>query len=317
MRTKKLFGKVISILLSCTMLAGTASAEYPVISTDDNSDGTLYLADGAVSAEWDGTVAASFDGGTGTEADPYQIATGEQLALLAQYVNSNNADYVSAYYTLTSDILLNDDVNNEPNEWNSIGTKDEVWPDSSDRPFRGTFDGANHKIIGLYQNGTYAFGLFAYISEDATVKNLSVTDGKIVTGDIGGVGAICGVNEGKISNCTNAVDVIIPTEDSGQSGGVCGINWGGTIEYCCNKGEVYITYDTTASTGTIGGVCGKLYGGTISNCCNEGNVSGKDNIGGVCGSASDGPAGDPAGSVSNCCNTANITGNNYVGGVWK
>ena len=297
----------------------TASAEQVYSSDIDDTDGVFTQAEaelsGEVSAEWDGTVAESFAGGTGTEKDPYLIATGEQLALLAKYVDSNDGDYVFAYYTLTADILLNDDVSNEPNEWNSIGTKDEVWPDSSDRPFRGTFDGANHKIIGLYQNGTYAFGLFAYISEDATVKNLSVTDGKIVTGDIGGVGAICGVNEGKISNCTNAADVIISTEASGQSGGVCGINWGGTIEYCCNKGEVYITYDTAKSTGTIGGVCGQLNGGTISNCCNEGNVTGRDFIGGVCGDSGTRYAGDTPCYISNCYNTAKITGNNYVGGV--
>ncbi|MGN0687103.1 MAG: GLUG motif-containing protein [Oscillospiraceae bacterium] len=199
------------------------------------------MADGAVSAEWDGTAAASFDGGAGTEADPYRIANGEQLALLAQYVNSNNADYVSAYYTLTADILLNDDINSEPNEWNSIGAREGGWPDSSDRPFRGTFDGASHKVIGLYQTGDSAYGLFSYISESATVKNLSVTDGKIVPGDIG-VGAICGFNEGKISNCTNEADVIISTEASGQAGGVCGINNGGTIEYCYNKGDIYCRY---------------------------------------------------------------------------
>ena len=36
---------------------------------------------------WDGSSAQYFDGGTGTEADPYQIRTAEQLALLADVIN--------------------------------------------------------------------------------------------------------------------------------------------------------------------------------------------------------------------------------------
>ena len=37
---------------------------------------------------WDGSVALAFAGGTGTAENPYQIATGAQLAYLASSVNS-------------------------------------------------------------------------------------------------------------------------------------------------------------------------------------------------------------------------------------
>ena len=39
---------------------------------------------------WDGSVASSFDGGSGTESDPYLISNGAQLAKLAQDVNGGN-----------------------------------------------------------------------------------------------------------------------------------------------------------------------------------------------------------------------------------
>ena len=51
----------------------------------------------AVETVWDGSVAESFDSGTGTEDDPYIIKTAEQLAYLAQYVNSG-AMYMAYYW---------------------------------------------------------------------------------------------------------------------------------------------------------------------------------------------------------------------------
>ena len=40
------------------------------------------------SAALDGTAVENFDGGDGSEANPFKIANGEQLAYLAQQVNS-------------------------------------------------------------------------------------------------------------------------------------------------------------------------------------------------------------------------------------
>ena len=42
------------------------------------------------SAIWDGSIAAGFAGGSGTEDDPYLISYGSELAYLAQQVNSGN-----------------------------------------------------------------------------------------------------------------------------------------------------------------------------------------------------------------------------------
>ena len=47
---------------------------------------------------WDGTVATSFAGGTGTQYDPYLISDGAELAYLAKITNENPASTSGTYY---------------------------------------------------------------------------------------------------------------------------------------------------------------------------------------------------------------------------
>ena len=54
---------------------------------------------------WNGTVAETYNNGNGTPENPYEIATAEQLALLAY--ETNNGIGGDAYYILTEDINLN------------------------------------------------------------------------------------------------------------------------------------------------------------------------------------------------------------------
>ena len=70
---------------------------------------------------WSGQSADSFATGDGTEANPYQIKTAEELAFMASKVNAGEANYPSAYYRLTTDIVLNESLEGTPNEWTAIG----------------------------------------------------------------------------------------------------------------------------------------------------------------------------------------------------
>ena len=70
------------------------------------------------SAIWDGSIAAGFAGGSGTEDDPYLISNGSELAYLAQQVNSGNR-YENVHFKLTNDIYLNDTT-----DWELWGTTD-------------------------------------------------------------------------------------------------------------------------------------------------------------------------------------------------
>ena len=178
---------------------------------------------------WDGSTATQFADGTGTESDPYQISTGAELAWLAAQVNAGT-NYSGEYFTLTSDIQLNElDENGMPKaaegqtgpyQWTPIG----VYVDGrkNDKPFSGTFDGNGHTISGLYINSMMANGqgLFAVLGAGGTVQNLIVT-GTVHTpyGDV--VGGIAAKSSGKVWNCGFYGDVRADTWLS-TVGGVVG-----------------------------------------------------------------------------------------------
>lgn len=80
--------------------------------------------------------------GSGTEKDPYLIYTEEDLKKMSLKPE--------AYYLLKNDITLTQN-------WTPIGTRE--------NPFRGGFDGENHKIINLNidENSLDAVGFFGYV----------------------------------------------------------------------------------------------------------------------------------------------------------
>ena len=86
---------------------------------------------------WDGSIAEAYAGGDGTSGNPYQIATAEQLALLAQ--QTNNGTGGNACYILTDSICLN---GSEGYSWQPIGTEGFA--------FTGYFDGNQFTIKDMY-----------------------------------------------------------------------------------------------------------------------------------------------------------------------
>ena len=195
----------------------------------------------SASAAWDGSVANSFEGGTGTQNDPYIIKTAAQLAYLAQNVNEGES-YEGEYFKLVEDITLNSsdmfayDENGiitgvaegkTPYEWTPIGN----WPSKS---FSGVFDGNGHRVIGIYIpfNGDSYRALFGACS-NATVKNLGVANGYVVGFDrVGGViGYLCAdYGDATVIDCYNSSVII--GED----------NTGGVVGYSvCESGTITVS----------------------------------------------------------------------------
>lgn len=84
---------------------------------------------------WDG-ITASRPHGSGTEADPYQIGTAQELAWLAYAVN-NQTESGGFSAVLTADVDLG------YCQWPVIGTRSS----GSQRPYTGTFDGpGTHRV---------------------------------------------------------------------------------------------------------------------------------------------------------------------------
>ena len=145
-----------------------------------------------------------FDGGSGTESDPYQVKTAEQLSCFAKSVN-NGTTYEGQYIKQTKNIKLNDHLIDQVIAGDLSNAH--VWISAGDYRldpapyFAGTYDGDDKIISGLYitddsvspyQYGNYK-GLFGY-AVNATFKNMELSDVYMIntTGNYGYTGALLG-----------------------------------------------------------------------------------------------------------------------------
>lgn len=154
-----------SISTQLTGLQGTTT--YYLRAYAQNSKGVGYsnevvftTTDSEVDV-WDGvSVATSFAGDIGTEADPIRIETAAQLKLLADKVNAGTT-YAGVYFKLASNISLAN------KEWVPIG--------GDSHSFDGNFDGGNNQITELKISSTINYsGLFGKVS-NASLSNMKRT----------------------------------------------------------------------------------------------------------------------------------------------
>ena len=238
---------------------------------------------------WDGSIADSYNGGDGTAENPYQIATVEQLALLAY--QTDNGIGGDACYILTNDISLYGSV-----MWNPIGEfqDDNNYDDAIG--FTGVFDGNGHSISDMnFYNNNGSGGLFAY-TDGATIKNLKIVDSDIR--DLRWAGFITAwARNTNISDCT--VDSRAASYIDGEihhNGGLVGTlsvtnheNDTILIRNCVNNADI-LGYegDTITEYSRIGGIIGELSIDTanvvvIENCTNNGSMYSECYIGGIVG----------------------------------
>ena len=231
-------------------------------------DGEMVLHLGAYDCDeqgycWDGTVAESYGGGDGTEENPYQIYTSNQLALLAQ--QTNNGTGGDAYYKIMENInLANCDGGIQ--QWISIGTPE--------HPFKGHFDGWGDAktILNLHQTITDGDaqpvgGLFG-CTNGAEINNVHLAQ-CYVSGNGKYVGTLVGyAGLTNISNCSIYDGRASTDRPSGRAGGLigyAGYTYGeqGTSEQtysimACQVREA-VKVETTAVEGSVaGGVVGQI-----------------------------------------------------------
>lgn len=250
---------------------------------------------------WDGSVATSFAGGSGTKDDPYLISNGAELAYLSHLARNVSYSTYYQYYLLTQDIYLNDtstfenwEAASPANSWTPIGFLEDR--DYYAYRFGGNFDGGGHTVYGAYVDlgNSASVGLFG-LCDGATISNLSLKDSYIIGKQY--VGGISGSSKGEslFYNCSN--QAVIRGER--MVGGIVGCDDDGVFRYCCNVGNI------TATDGSAGGIVGSSNGeaanfttGTLQYCYNTGNITGAFSVGGIAGCAS---------YFTNCYNAGIIT----------
>ena len=202
--------------------------------------------------------------GDGSQANPYQIATSDNLVWFAEHVNSGNA---SACAKLTADITVNTgvldsngDLNGTPsNTWTPIGGQ-------NGRDYSGEFDGDGHTISGLYFNDESVnnIGLFGKAVGNAHIHDLGIKDSYFCGNSW--VGGICGdFGGGRIENCWNGATVMSKGNNS-CAGGIAGSCWtDASIAGCYNTGKISCT---GSSYGGISGVVAKYsnVGASVKDC---------------------------------------------------
>ena len=257
----------------------------------------------------------------------YEINDAQDLADLANYVNKNDGyarDCAGLTFKLTADIedasVLTTAIGTDLNR------------------FAGTFDGGGHTIGNLKITGNGnedRQGLFGYVDNGGTIKDLTLTGVEISNSDYAGAvvgcnlgtienvtasgtvgansfgGGLVGYNYGTISNSTNNVNVTVgnTTDKKGiAGGGIAGDNQSGTISGCKNTGSVTV-YDNNSNIGGAGGIVGlsQQNGKVEENCTNTGTITADYNSGGIVGY-------NQSGTINSVTNEGTILANNYNSG---
>lgn len=241
----------------------------------------------------------------GSKNDPYVITTEGDLKAFAESVNglkpSGNAwvetgtqanDYKDKYVKLAQDIEMSYAMT-------PIGIGiDQSSASSSESPvsFKGTFDGAGHKVTNVFFSGTsnpaygsisstghVANGYSAFFGsiEGATVKNVSVELKNDAVFDQGSAGLVALVSKGNssIDRCSVVGDVSLtddPADSSSVKHRVAGLIGYYTpdstsslnLSYCYHQGAV-------ASDGVAGGLVGSINGDGLAmmSCYQSGQVT--------------------------------------------
>ena len=238
------------------------------------------LAEGESTA-WDGTVGTAFDGGSGTEEDPYLIGSGKTLAYLAYLVNEVSSEegggqQRNVYFRLTADI----DLGGKP--WTAIGK--DYGGSFGNVPFNGNFDGAGHVVRNLNAvtaEGAKIAGLFG-LSYTAHIQNLGIESGTVTVTAMHGAGILAvaqGVTDGNtlIENCYNNATVRKEGNLGGMTemGGIVGysVHTKVVIRDCVNYGLIDGGVAGANRNTSMGGIVGFAQRGTIESCYNLGRVN--------------------------------------------
>ena len=229
--------------------------------------GNISITASAEIAYWDGNYPESLKtvGGTGSEADPFLIATAKELASLT----GNIYDCVK----LIKNIYLNKGSVGE-----NGGITSHYW--ANQMSCYGIFDGDNFKISGIYIKQQERGGLFIDIGE-AEVKDLTIVNSYISADDAGAIAGYVGGPDITFSN------IVVGEENNKNSVVITGKCAGGILGNIDLSNHYFFTsctnYATITGTECAGGMVGyvfytELFSATsppeYTSCQNKGVVNG-------------------------------------------
>ncbi|HOZ01663.1 MAG TPA: FlgD immunoglobulin-like domain containing protein [Candidatus Syntrophosphaera sp.] len=259
-----------------------------------------------------GSLSAQFSGGSGTEADPYQIATPTDL--------DNIRNYCSSHFLQTADISLDVAPYNENQGWIPIVSNQSA-------PFSGSYNGNGHAIHHLYINDPSLnnAGLFRLLM-GATLINIRLLDVDITCHSTGG--ALLGkCAQSEVTSCFASGQITGSDQDMG---GMFGHVIGSTVSQCVTdmvvSGGHYAAglagwveeecaFSDCGALGTVtgldscGGLIGDMMGSTLSRSYARSEITGLMVIGGLVGTCQE------SSTITDCFARCQITANGFPGGI--
>ncbi len=189
-KLKKLNRK--KVLISVLVLVAIVSFATPTLSRFANQwalPGNLPV--------WDGSIAESYNSGTGSKDDPYMITSGAEFAYFAEELKST--DYSGVYFKLGNDIILNNGYfvyENSGVKYMSLEEEyyikkytNEVYTDKeysassevvvnsfegSIENFKGNLDGSFYSIYGMYITSASNESLALFDNLSGTIENIFI-----------------------------------------------------------------------------------------------------------------------------------------------
>ncbi len=283
--------RLLIILLSIIAIVSCELAEQPLIEEIEEN-----------APAWDSGMS-----GTGSEKNPYVIASEEEFLLFKENIENGTLETEGKVFSLESDLDFSD-----MESWDPVGNAERASEEAVGTVFKGMFDGNGH-TIALPDMTDYtptdtddsAFGLFsAVVGEGSGVRNLTVS-GKLVTNSEN-AGMIAGLatNGAVIENCTTAV---------GSS--ITGAQAGGLVGRMMGSGKITGSTNNASVTGTVekaGGLAHVIYypsgSFVVSNSYNHGTIKGQNHVGGLVGLAT-------SVAFSDSSNDGDVYGNYSTGGA--
>lgn len=253
------------------------------------------------------SVAFAFSGGDGSEANPYRVATANDLDAVR-----NDLD---AHYLQVADIDLSGW------EWEPIAAGNRT---NVEAAFEGSYDGDRHTISNLSitrctSESEYlppSFGLFGICERDSVIQSVRLSNVNIdvdlspYIGDYSlsynvHTGGIAAYSAGTIADCSVSGSIRITAVLGGYIGGIVGM---GNASGSTNRASITVSAaedNDYSSTICCGGIAGHSYtvNGSIQRCANYGNVIASSDdflhCGGICGED---------GALDSCVNFGDVTG---------
>ena len=249
---KKSFAVLLALVMVFLAVPFTA---FPAVAADEPTE-----AIGTGAAVWDGSSTDNswFSADTYADTTEYHLTTAAQVASLKSVVTTTYTFEGKTIY-LDCDIYLNN-ITAITSDSEFTRATDHNWNNYMIENFKGTFDGQNNSIYGLYvyndKSNTPA-GFFKGFGANApTVRNLSVKYCYVYSKQdaAGAIVGQIGKAAAKIENCHVIGVVYAGGRFAGGIGGAhkTEYNWRGTVSGCSVRGSV--TCSNSNAISSAGGI---------------------------------------------------------------